>query len=142
MTETTTTTAPTTVPLGNVVHTEFCSNDVDGTLNFFGNVFGLNFQNFPAPDGSAYHTFGSEELGIGGAVLGTNDNMPNPVVTPYFGVDNLDATIEAVNENGGNVIVPKTCVPNMGWFSWFTVPGGLTIAAWQNDPNATPLPEN
>jgi predicted enzyme related to lactoylglutathione lyase len=133
---TSTTAATTQIPFGNVVHTEFVSNDTAATCEFFGNVFGLNFENFPGPTGD-YFTFGSQEFGIGGAVLGVGENMPTPVSTPYFGVENLDTVLGLVEANGGNIVVPKTAVPNMGWFSWFTIPGVLTIAAWQNDVNAT-----
>lgn len=129
----------TTKPLvgaGHVVHTEFISTDVAGTRDFLSKVFGLQFQNMPSEMGD-YWNFGDEKLGIGGAVRGLMPEEAGPYSAPYFSVENLDATIDAAQGAGATVIVPKTPVPGMGHFAWFQAPGGVIVAAWQNDAGAS-----
>lgn len=128
----------TTQPLvgaGHVVHTEFVSADVEGTRDFLSTVFGLQFQNMPSEMGD-YWNFGDEKLGIGGAVRGLMPEEPGPYAAPYFSVDDIDATIATAQEAGATLMVPKQPVPNMGYFAWFQAPGGVIVAAWQNDPDA------
>ncbi len=139
MTETTTQPAP-LVGLGHIVHTEFVSTDATATCQFLTNVFGIEFQNMPSDMGD-YWNFGDEQLGIGGAVRQlTEEEGNNAYSAPYFNVENIDAVIDAAVGAGATLMVPKQAVPNMGHFAWFQAPGGVIVAAWENDPGATPPP--
>ena len=125
--------------LGNVVHTELVSNDTAATRTWMANVFGTQFMDMTNPGGE-YFTFGNPSLGVGGAVrpvLPETESVPYAV--PYFSVGNIDESIVSATENGGTIMVPKTAVPGYGYFSWINVPGGLTLAIWQNDATAAPL---
>jgi predicted enzyme related to lactoylglutathione lyase len=42
-------------------------------------------------------------------------------------VDDIDATLEKVTENGGRILVPKTVIPNVGYFAMFADPEGIAI---------------
>ena len=37
---------------------------------------------------------------------------------------------------GGQIVMPKTPVPGMGWFLYFKDPEGNILALWQMDPTA------
>jgi predicted enzyme related to lactoylglutathione lyase len=67
-----------------------------------------------------------------GGLVPTNPEGPVVGTTNYITVANLEACMETVTSNGGNVIVPIQEVPTMGRFFWFTSPGGVVLACWQD----------
>ncbi len=127
---------PTFVGPGNIVHTEWASNDVDASRAFLSKLFGWEMKDMGNPQQGAYWTFGDDKLGLGGAVRAVVPEDPGPSATPYVSVDDLDATIAAATEAGATVMVPKMPVEKMGWFAWFQAPGDIVVAAWQNDESA------
>lgn len=131
----------TTHPLtGQVVHTEWVSNDVAASRAFFTAVFGTEFQDMSNPQGE-YWTFGNQDLGVGGAIRSLMDeDQGHTYSAPYLAVEDLDAAIAAAEAAGATIMVPKVPVPGMGWFSWFKAPGDIIVAAWQNDPEAPAPP--
>ena len=52
---------------------------------------------------------------------------PGDVIV-YFATDDIDATLARVEALGGKTIIPKTEIPNVGWFGWFTDPTGNKVA--------------
>lgn len=136
MSDSATTNAP-LVGHGHIVHTEFDSKDAAATCTFLSEVFGWSFENMGNPQTGDYWNFGDAELGIGGAVRQTTEEEGGHAYTaPYVNVADLNATINTAQKAGATIMVPKTPVPGMGWFSWFQAPGGVIVAAWQNDENA------
>lgn len=125
------------IPKGTVVHTEFASKDPEATCKWFTDVFGTRFHNMGNDQGD-YFTFGDPDVGLGGAVrpLMAEDVGGAPYSCPYLSTDDIDATIGAAEAAGAQVMVPKQPVEKMGWFAWFTVPGGCIVATWQNDADA------
>ncbi|MGB0653490.1 MAG: VOC family protein [Thermoplasmatota archaeon] len=125
------------IPAGNVCHTELASNDTAATRKFLTDMFATEFVDVSTPE-LEYHSFGSMEHGVGGAVRPVVPEEPGPNATPYFLVEDIDVSIAKATEAGATPMVPKTPVPTMGWFAWFIAPGGVVLALWQNDPNAPP----
>lgn len=134
----TTTTPQTLVGPGNITHTEWTSSDVKATCDFLGTVFGWRFQDAGGPQGP-YMMFGDPEVGVGGAVRPVMEHEAGPGATPYVSVTDLDGVIKKAEGAGAKTIVPKTPVEKMGWFAWFQAPGGIVVAAWQNDADAPPM---
>ena len=131
----------TTHPLtGQVVHTEWVSNDVAASRAFFTAVFGTEFQDMSNPQGE-YWTFGNQDLGVGGGdgrVQVFDGKVGCGVgVALVFVHQGSDGAAEAA---GATIMVPKVPVPGMGWFSWFKAPGDIIVAPWQNDPEAPAPP--
>jgi len=42
----------------------------------------------------------------------------------YLATDDIDATLAAVEANGGKTVLPKTEIPQIGWWAVFTDPSG------------------
>jgi predicted enzyme related to lactoylglutathione lyase len=52
------------------------------------------------------------------------------------GVENIDQIIEKVKTNGGQVLMPKTVIPYVGWIAKFLDTEGNLICAMQYDNTA------
>jgi predicted enzyme related to lactoylglutathione lyase len=113
-------------------HVEIPVGDIEGAKTFYGSVFGWNFQDVPGMDYTIYTT---PEGGIGGGLTTLQEGQPQQIVN-YMNVDSIEATTEALTGNGGHVAVPKTEIPNMGWFSIVTDPSGNAFGLWTGNPNA------
>ena len=54
----------------------------------------------------------------------------------YIQVEDIEVTLEMINENGGKTYVPKTPVEDMGSFALFHDPDGNVLGLWQSAPEA------
>jgi predicted enzyme related to lactoylglutathione lyase len=118
---------------GEIVHVEIPADDTQKGRDFWGGLFGWQFEAFPGP--SEYHMFRIGET-QGGAIMSA-DGLNG--IRPYFSVDDINAGAAKVKELGGsaNDAMP---VPSMGWFATCKDANGNDFGLWQTDPNA-PTPE-
>jgi uncharacterized protein len=56
---------------------------------------------------------------------------PHVAMNVYFMVDDIEITLGKVAKAGGNVIVPKTPIPNVGSFAMFADPEGIVVGVFQ-----------
>lgn len=112
------------------VHIEISAKDRKKAADFYGNVFGWQFQNF---DEMNYTTFATseDENAVGGGLNPVTDENPAGTVTVYIGADDIEATLAEIEANGGQTILPKTEIPQMGWFAFFKDPTGNTLALYK-----------
>jgi uncharacterized protein len=52
----------------------------------------------------------------------------------YVEVERVDATLNRAEKLGGRVIVPRTPIPNMGYFGILQDPSGATFGVWEPGP--------
>jgi uncharacterized protein len=118
---------------GQVVHLEIPTGDTAKALEFWGSLFGWQFQQYPGP--SEYHMtqFSDQQ---GGAISMEPDRHG---MRPYFDVEDINAGAARVQELGGEAGEPMP-VPSMGWFASCKDPHGNEFGLWQTDPSA-PTPE-
>lgn len=117
---------------GRLVHFELPTRDSARAKEFYGSLFGWQFQSYGDMD---YHLTQTAEW-QGGAVSGMQDGQ-HPTI--YFDVDDIDAALARVRELGGEA-EEKMPVPGMGWFAACKDPGGTNFSIWQRDESA-PMPE-
>jgi uncharacterized protein len=119
---------------GQIVHLEVPADDTGKAKEFWGGLFGWEFQAYPGP--SEYHMtrIGEEQ----GAAI-TNMESGRKGTRPYFSVDDINAGAARVKELGGEAGDPMP-VPSMGWFAVCQDPHGNDFGLWQNDESA-PTPE-
>jgi uncharacterized protein len=115
---------------GEMVHLEVPAKDTAKAREFWGGLFGWNFEQYPGP--SEYHMTRINEQS--GAAISADPNMPGPRV--YFNVDDIRAGVARVGELGGDGGEPQP-VPNMGWFAVCKDAEGNEFGLWQNDPSAS-----
>ena len=115
---------------GQIVHVEIPADDTAKGIEFWGSLFGWEFQSFPGP--SEYHMTRITE-DTGGAI--TNMEPGKKGIRTYFSVDDINAGAARVKELGGQANDPMP-VPAMGWFATCTDPQGNEFGLWQTDPSA------
>lgn len=121
-----------------IVHIEIPANDVAATSKFYGDVFGWNLQTDP----SFNYTMFDAEGGPGGGFVttggeGTDGGMmqykPDSLLV-YIGTDDIDASLASIEQHGGKTVLPKTEIPQVGWFAIFTDPTGNHVALFTPAP--------
>ena len=115
---------------GQIVHIEIPADDTAKGQEFWGSLFGWQFQSFPGP--SEYHMTRISDSQ--GAAI-TNMEPGKRGTRPYFDVDDINAGAGRVRELGGEASDPSP-VPTMGWFVTCTDSQGNEFGLWQNDASA------
>ena len=117
---------------GQMVHLEIPAGDTAKAREFWGGLFGWQFQAFEGSPTEYHMTRFSDTSG--GAIYEAEGDRRGTRV--YFDVDDIGAGGARVKELGGEA-GEATPVPSMGWFSTCTDPEGNDFGLWQNDPNAS-----
>jgi predicted enzyme related to lactoylglutathione lyase len=115
---------------GQIVHLEIPADDTGRSREFWGSLFGWQFESFPGP--SEYHIARVDEQS---GVAVTNMEPEKRGTRPYFAVEDANAGAGRVRELGGEAGEPMP-VPNMGWFVTCTDPHGNEFGLWQTDESA------
>ncbi|MFN2629968.1 MAG: VOC family protein [Gaiellaceae bacterium] len=106
---------------GKVVHFEVPAADSGRAKQFYGELFGWQFQD---PWGEMdYH------LTEGGAVVGSEH--PGHL-TVYFDTEDIDASVARVRELGG-AAEDKSPIPGVGWFAGCQDSEGNAFSLFQGD---------
>ncbi len=116
---------------GQMVHFEIPAGSTAKAKEFWGGLFGWEFQEFPGP--TEYHMTRFSET-TGGAIYAPDPANKRGTRT-YFDTDDINAGAARVTELGGEAgeVLP---VPSMGWFSICKDSEGNEFGLWQNDENA------
>ena len=108
------------VELGNVENTyswnELMTRDLDSAKAFYSDVFGWRYDVQLMPMGEYSVISGGENGGLGGMMTmpaEVPEMVPNHWAV-YFTVSDLEASVAAVGEHGGQVIVPPMDIPGVG----------------------------
>ena len=119
---------------GQMVHVEIPADDIAKGREFWGSLFGWQFESYPGP--FEYHMARITDES-GAAITNMEPDKRGPRV--YFDVDEIKAGVARVRELGGEADDPGP-VPGMGWFAVCKDPQGNDFGLWQTDPSA-PAPE-
>ena len=121
---------------GRVVHFEVPFDDADRARGFYRDVFGWQIQSVPEMGYNLVSTGPTSDQGmpsepgfIGGGMLQRQDPVTRPVIT--LQVDDIDATIVAIEKHGGAAVGEKTAVGEMGFAAYFTDSEGNLMGLWQ-----------
>ncbi|HEX2110164.1 MAG TPA: VOC family protein [Gaiellaceae bacterium] len=115
---------------GKMVHIEIPADDTAKAREFWGSLFGWEFESFPGP--SEYHT--TRITDDSGAAI-TNMEPGKRGARVYFDVDDVNAGVAQVRKLGGEAGDPMP-VPSMGWFAVCSDNVGNEFGLWQTDPSA------
>jgi len=109
-----------------IVHVEFSAKDRAEAASFFSKLFGWKTQDMPEMN---YATFdpGSPP---GGGFNPVSDQVKAGDVIVYVGTDDIDAPLAKAESLGGKTVMPKTEIPNTGWFALFSDPTGNIIGLY------------
>jgi len=115
---------------GTFTWSELSTSDVDQAAAFYAKVFGWEPQKFAEMD---YTVFNNEGTGIAGAMKSPMEGMPSYWLV-YFAVDDTDATVAKAKQQGANVMVEPTDIPDVGRFSVMADPQGAVFGVIKNAP--------
>jgi predicted enzyme related to lactoylglutathione lyase len=113
-----------------IVHVEFSAKDRKALSKFYANVFGWEVEDIDQMD---YTTFKAGE-GLGGGFNPVNETTLPGTTTVYIGTDDVTASLKAVEEAGGTILVPESDIPNMGKFGLFRDPQGNLVGLFNAFP--------
>jgi uncharacterized protein len=123
--------------MGRVIHFEIHADDVDRAERFYTAVFGWGVQRYGGPQDYRLLTTGPDDrLGINGAVLKRQGGGPAPgaAVNAYtctIQVDSIEETERAVPAAGGEQILDRMEVPEVGRLAYFKDTEGNIFGALQ-----------
>lgn len=123
--------------MDKVVHFEIPTDDVARAKEFYGSVFGWGLQDM---EGGMPYTIamttpvGEDQMptepgAINGGLMRRTDETPAPVIT--IGVESVDIALKQVEEAGGRTVHPRTEIPGMGAFAYFSDTEGNTMGLWE-----------
>ena len=72
--------------------------------------------------------------GVNGMIM--KRQHPQQPFANYISVEDVDEYGSRAVALGGQVVMPKTPVPGMGWFLYFKDTEGNILGLWQTDPSA------
>jgi predicted enzyme related to lactoylglutathione lyase len=106
-----------------VVHFEIHCGDVDRGERFYTTVFGWRIQGYGGPMDYRLATTGPDgEPGINGALLQRQGEIDGQAVTAYvctIQVDDLEQVEKRVPEAGGEQVMERTEIPEVGQLAYF-----------------------
>jgi hypothetical protein len=117
---------------GGIVHFEIPAQDTARAKNFWGTLFGYQFQSMDGP--IEYHMFqtGQNE---GGGIYPQQEGETGLIT--YFLVEDIEQAREQVRELGGSA-EEKEPVPGMGSYARAQDTEGNAFSLWQSDESAPP----
>lgn len=115
---------------GQIVHFEIPADDTVKGREFWGSLFGWQFESFPGP--SEYHM---AQISDGAGVAVTDMEPGKRGTRAYFDVDDVNEGASRVRELGGEADEPMP-VPGTGWFATCRDPQGNEFGLWQSDTSA------
>jgi uncharacterized protein len=120
---------------GRVVHFEIPFDDGDRARTFYRDAFGWQLQEW---DEGAYTLVttgptgesGQEEAGfINGGMMRRENPGDGPIVV--IDVDDIDAALVKIEELGGQTLLGRQAVGEMGWAAYFKDVEGNSMGLWQ-----------
>ncbi|CAN5131285.1 VOC family protein [soil metagenome] len=122
-----------------LTHFAIHTDDIERARNFYEDVFDWGFASYGPSDFlqiRADKTKGGELIGA------LQSRKYSPLDEKIIGlectisVEDIDDIIQKVKNNGGEILLPKTAIPTVGWIAKFLDTEGNLICAMQSDPSA------
>lgn len=119
-----------------IAHIAINADDVDRARRFYGAVFGWSFEAW-GPPGFFHIRTGSEDAGQPIAALQERRGLLRGAPTIGFevtvAVDDIPATVAAVQDAGGTVLAPPATIAGVGELVWVQDTEGNVVGAMRYD---------
>jgi predicted enzyme related to lactoylglutathione lyase len=126
--------------MARVVHFEIHAGDPERAVKFYQTLFGWNFQKWDGPmEYWMVITGPDDQPGINGGLLRRQGEIDGQAVIAYVctvEVEDVDASLKTALDNGGQIALPKTPIPGVGWLVYCKDTEGNIFGMMQNDPSA------
>jgi predicted enzyme related to lactoylglutathione lyase len=121
-----------------VAHFAINADDFDRAQRFYGSVFGWKFVAW-GPPGFCMIESGAATVPLRGSLQKRREIVPGVAMRGFectIAVDDIDATLAAVQANGGTIVMRKCTLPGVGQLFFFQDTEGNVAGAMQYDENA------
>jgi uncharacterized protein len=127
--------------MDKVVHFEITVDDTARAKEFYGSIFDWELNDSDMGGGMTYTTLTTvpvddtrtptEPGAINGGFTSRSSDVPHPVITIQVG--SIDDTLKKIEGAGGKTVTPRTPIPGMGAFAYFTDSEGNTMGLWETE---------
>ncbi len=121
-----------------IIHFEIPANDVEKLRKFYQDLFGWKIEKVPNME---YFMVATVPMDKKGNLLRSGVNgglykreMPQQQALNYINVESVEDYSKNVVALGGQVVVPKTEIPGMGWFAVALDPDGNVFGLFEMLP--------
>jgi predicted enzyme related to lactoylglutathione lyase len=116
--------------VNEIVHFEIPAKDPEKLSKFYKECFGWEFEDSGMTDMQYWLIKAStKRCSVPGGMYKKENARQTPV--NYISTPNIDATITMVEREGGEVVVGKQEIPDMGWTAICKDPEGNLVGLWQ-----------
>lgn len=122
-------------PAHNIVWFEVPADNVERARSFYAALFGWKTEKFPGPMEYWHIDTGGADASPDGGLM-KRQNAGQQGITNYISVPSVDEFAAKVQQLGGKICVPKTAVPQMGYFAICQDPENNTFALWEPNQDA------
>jgi uncharacterized protein len=127
-----------------VVHFEIHAKDPEKTADFYNNVFGWEITKWDHPEITYWMVMtgpDGEPGGINGGIVERKGPKPEGQVPVSsfvctLDVSSVDEYVQKVKGAGGELVVPKTAIPTVGWLVYCKDIDGNIFGMMQSDKTA------
>jgi len=118
----------------SIVWFEIPADDAGRAKKFYSQLFGWKINKFPDMD-DYWHidTGGGDDTPDGGMM---KRKHPGQGITNYIAVASVEAASAKIEKLGGKICMPKTAVPEMGYFAICQDTESNMFAIWERTSNA------
>ena len=109
-------------------HFEFMVSDTEKAKEFYTKVFDWKIS---ASDMSPDYLMISTGKEPDGGLMKKPDQAPGYAISVYFAVDSIDETVKKAEGAGGKAAMPKTEIPDIGWWAMFFDPDGIPVMIFE-----------
>jgi predicted enzyme related to lactoylglutathione lyase len=119
---------------GSLVWFEIPADNIERARKFYSALFGWKIELFPGmPDYWHIDTGGADASPDGGLM---KRKQPQQPITNFITVESVNKSTAQIEKLGGKVCVPKTAVPEMGFFAICQDTENNTFAIWEMTKDA------
>lgn len=122
-----------------VTHFAIHTDDIERAKDFYGRVFDWGFASYGPTD---FLQIKDDKTESGELIGALQSRKYSPVKENVIGlectitVENVDEIIKRIQSNGGQILMPKTAIPYVGWITKFLDTEGNLVCAMQVDNGA------
>ncbi|MBO3698172.1 VOC family protein [Roseivirga sp. E12] len=115
-------------------HFAIFTEDIDRAQVFYNRVFNWGFNQYGSNDFAQINSNPESDGQLIGALQDRKYQLTNQKVIGFecsISVDNVDETAELVVDAGGEILMPKTEIPHVGWIIKFNDTEGNIVCAME-----------
>ena len=118
----------------NIIWFEIPADNPERAKKFYGELFGWKINPIPGMGDYWHIDTGGPDASPDGGMM--KRRQPGQTITSYVNVPSVTRYMAKVKKLGGSICMPKTTVPQMGYFAVCQDQENNTFAIWEINPKA------